>query len=424
MSDQLVDESQLITGWCKTGDCPPGTVWRCCPDTDVDIPPGTPVLYDCQKKTLGNSWYFRDMQDYRGYVYAGGPTANTLCKIDKTTHSVVKTHNITDDDIPDGLERTSQSNIGRWVIWEDKIITSFIIAEDDSDNNSFGKIAVLDLDLNLLEWWDWPHTYRLPNAIDWNCTTRWSVFDNRVWTLVGRVTDMGGTMHNLLIGYDYYGNVTYLRPTPNIIERWFHRIEKIGNKYVSVSHLQDIHIGDDIDTLENAPRLNLSDPLGNGFESVGSLMIKYTTLSGKERMIIAGKPGNVGNNSDQIGFWVIDDQGNELTYIRQPSDPISECIGNNYLGEEYFGVAGSAIYVFGDNIVVGAMGNTCRTGEVYIYDSETFELKMQVGNTGLLPAQRGDRLGQSVFMDKNEIWMIADTISSGGSYIKWCKNRW
>ena len=44
MSDQLVDESQLITGSCK--DCPPGYIWKCCKD-DGGYPLGPPVVVEC-----------------------------------------------------------------------------------------------------------------------------------------------------------------------------------------------------------------------------------------------------------------------------------------------------------------------------------------------------------------------------------------
>ena len=47
MSDQLIDESQLITGGCK--DCPPGTYWGCCTPMEDDdgYPLGPPMIGQC-----------------------------------------------------------------------------------------------------------------------------------------------------------------------------------------------------------------------------------------------------------------------------------------------------------------------------------------------------------------------------------------
>lgn len=59
MSDQLVDESMLITGWCK--DCPPGTELGCCPPAkdDEGYPVGPPQVNNCYriKSTACNTFF-------------------------------------------------------------------------------------------------------------------------------------------------------------------------------------------------------------------------------------------------------------------------------------------------------------------------------------------------------------------------------
>jgi len=423
--DLGISESIGIPTTGECAECPPGMVLKCCTDTDIDIPPGTPVLFDCKKILIGNNVYFSDIEDYNGYVYAGIMSAG-IARIDKETKAYISTDNIDDSFIPEGYYKISQSHIVKWVIWNEKIITSYFISDNPSDSRANGKFAILDLDLKFLEWWDWPTVYKIPVSLDRNNTSKWSVFENTVWTTIGRVTDKGNSYYSLLMGYDYYGNVVYRKEAPNIdFSLFVQRIEKLGNNYIISAHIGDaLRITDNIDNFDTAPKLVLSDLNGTGFNSLGARMIKYTTTTGLERMIITGSPSNVGDNADQVGFWVIDDQGNELAYIRQPMNPISECMGGGTVsdGEERFGNDYSAIYVFGDNIIVGASGNTCRTGDVYIYDAITFKMKMSIGKSDLMP-EAGDQIGVSVFMDKNEVWMFSKHATQP-RYIKYCKNKW
>ena len=427
--DQLVDESQVITGWCK--ECPPGTVWGCCPDDSVEYPPGKPSFEECEivpfatsDQMDGNQVIDKDriILSFNAYTVVYNLTTDTHRRL------VVRA-----EDIPSGYSTQGTQNVFSCIAIGDKIVTNVRCILES--NTKIGKLAVFDLDGFFLEWWEYPVFWEAHTSFDDNCYNNFCIAgpnsDNAVilMTSKDRQRNMAGTYETGLVGFDYYGNVVKIVRLP-----WIYEVNDVYafdsitysekyNKYLIGNYSQYPYSGGylqiaDYDNFENTTKIRIppSEYPELAREHFTTKLYTHTNVDvSKEVIIISGYSGNSGNTLSQCGFWICEGDGSNMKYVRQPEDPI--CKSNNYLGELEFNQG--SVSAYSNYIIVGARGAGCDLlgiGNAYIFDLDGNYVDA-VGLSAPMPGT-GDRLGCGVFMTKDHVYMV------GSRYTKKCKVRW
>ena len=439
MSDQYIDTTDIITGWCSKNECPPGTVWGCCPDDSVEYPPGEPGFKACEIKTYSTSQFAYShnfLTEIGDYLWSTSYTSWTNYNLYDKTGTKVKTisfPSLPDDDgrpyhIPAGNTRGFPVVESGGLVWT---LTDTWFG--DHPNRQF-VIIKFDLEGNYVDYVLTPIEYQL-DIVDGR--VQLMAYNNGVIMCCPNSYVNQALRSSRFIWFDYYGTVYHISDTtgqtPSVNIHSGHSANAISGNYLFSGYVHEYGswlAGVNLYNASNGDFIKALDPVVQNLRSQFGARINVLKANGKEDVIVIGRDSDgEGNSGDYPGIndlvWVFRPNGDLIKMITMPLD---QPYGNETTAYNIPCV--DSMIRYGDIYLLTYNKSDCLTtqpngdakGVTYILDKD-FNIINTVPRS--YPEQsRGDELGNLQWMGKDILLQHSGNSSSGAKYFKVCKVNW